>query len=338
MRLAGLHPPGEVFRRSDQEEAVIEEIITFVSQYNASKYLTVASAAWLLWDMILTMDQEVDLIWLSKPSLTAAKLLFYINRYFVLFVVTLHLKVSFTPEMSNKLCDLSNDFFTFATVANVTTVEAMVLLRVWALYNKDKRVLAGLLSLYTVSLVTTLVVLSVGITASSDITSPAPTIAGCLRVLPSYFTSVFFASLVDQTVFFAMTFMKAYHSVKSEAKTPILSALVRDGSILYLMSLWSMTFMVAGTFIVPLKAAAYASLFINVAFGVMGSRLTLSIRAMNISPRNPTSIFSFDNMRSKITNADVPVFAPADDDAIPLVDVEQEDETRRDSASIIYEP
>lgn len=65
------------------------EYDTIVFGLAATKYTTVASATILVWDIIVTVDQEVSMVWSAKLSLGTT--LFFCNRYLPICMFVLEL-------------------------------------------------------------------------------------------------------------------------------------------------------------------------------------------------------------------------------------------------------
>ncbi|KAF8194635.1 hypothetical protein BJ912DRAFT_924111 [Pholiota molesta] len=61
----------------------------FIIPMEATKYATVASICLIMWDMALTLDEELSKIWLAQRS--TATILFFINRYMPPAVLVLDL-------------------------------------------------------------------------------------------------------------------------------------------------------------------------------------------------------------------------------------------------------
>ncbi|KJA19136.1 hypothetical protein HYPSUDRAFT_907330 [Hypholoma sublateritium FD-334 SS-4] len=57
----------------------VADISKILSSLSATKYANVASAALLVYDMILTFDQEVQYIWNAHKTLGTT--IFFLNRY-----------------------------------------------------------------------------------------------------------------------------------------------------------------------------------------------------------------------------------------------------------------
>ncbi|KIM33086.1 hypothetical protein M408DRAFT_62367 [Serendipita vermifera MAFF 305830] len=69
-------------------EALDYLTISAVNVY-ASKYLSYATFALLIYDHLLTLPEEVKLVWLGRPSFVKA--LFLFNRYFVPLFIAIDL-------------------------------------------------------------------------------------------------------------------------------------------------------------------------------------------------------------------------------------------------------
>ncbi|OBZ71673.1 hypothetical protein A0H81_08877 [Grifola frondosa] len=98
---------------------------------------TAAAVTWLAYDILLTIRQEIDLIWSAKLSL--AKILYFFARYYIF------------------LCLVCKGWLWFEGLAVVTTSgvfgEALLLLRIYASYGRSKTVLIFIVALYLAEII-----------------------------------------------------------------------------------------------------------------------------------------------------------------------------------------
>ncbi|KAF4567486.1 hypothetical protein EYR36_011108 [Pleurotus pulmonarius] len=122
----------------------------------------VSAIAFILWDICITMDQEVERIW-SEPW-TRTKILYYICRYLpvTLMASTLPAGALKPPEITYTYhdCFIWQLYQLSATMMIFLSVEFVMLLRVEALYNQHRFVCLTLRTLYYVEMI--LMIIGIG--------------------------------------------------------------------------------------------------------------------------------------------------------------------------------
>ncbi|KDQ27632.1 hypothetical protein PLEOSDRAFT_1104314 [Pleurotus ostreatus PC15] len=188
----------------------------------------VSAIAFNLWDMCVTIDQEVERIW-GEPW-TRTKILYYICRYLpvTLMVSTLPMGAMKPPEITYTYhdCFIWQLYQLSATMIIFSSVEFVMLLRVEALYNQHRFVRLTLRTLYYIEMI--LMVIGIGTTMSKfryDTT--------CLAIgLPPM--AIIFAVItpVNQTLLFVFTSIRFFQGIRQHGwgMTPLVALLMRDGT------------------------------------------------------------------------------------------------------------
>ncbi|KAF8483087.1 hypothetical protein JB92DRAFT_3033002, partial [Gautieria morchelliformis] len=160
-------------------------LISALSQLQKTNLSTAAATAWLTYEILITLGQEINYIW--KAQWSSPKVLYLASRYYGLFNLAKPIQVTLTPNMSVNVrapCYLTHIFDTHdiqlcvitisASVATphtshrceawgwfdafsgvvffTTTVNFILLLRIHALYGRNKTVLIFLLTLYSLTI------------------------------------------------------------------------------------------------------------------------------------------------------------------------------------------
>ncbi|KAG2040274.1 hypothetical protein BDR03DRAFT_949511 [Suillus americanus] len=108
------------------------------------RYISIAALTLFTWDLILTFPHEIRL-WNAKWTL--AKVLFFVNRYFVLGTVVLITFLTFDVTPTWAMCS-TNTFFAVIALLVVTNIEMILQLRLYALYAYDKRIVLPVSALF----------------------------------------------------------------------------------------------------------------------------------------------------------------------------------------------
>ncbi|KAI5832038.1 hypothetical protein K523DRAFT_350195 [Schizophyllum commune Tattone D] len=143
--------------------AIIETLVQRLWDLQATHCAHVASSTIIVLDHLITLDDEIQLIWKSSWSL--GKILFMFNRYFGLASVVVNLYGLFTPSLTDSLyvCNCYYDpiidaaglnYFRWqgATGVAVCVVsEIILLMRLYVLYLLNKRILIVMLVGFVIS-------------------------------------------------------------------------------------------------------------------------------------------------------------------------------------------
>ncbi|KAH9024338.1 hypothetical protein EDB84DRAFT_1507095 [Lactarius hengduanensis] len=121
----------------------------------------VAALAFLVWDILMTLDQEVEAVW-TKPNKFYTKWLFFFVRY---FAVAMHwhadvsTRIVFSLHYTYSDCVKWYIFQEVGTQALIAAVEFILIVRVHALYDRSRIVTSILLLLFIVENIVMIVAL-----------------------------------------------------------------------------------------------------------------------------------------------------------------------------------
>ncbi|KAI5117404.1 hypothetical protein M0805_004626 [Coniferiporia weirii] len=281
----------------------IESLVPLVRDAHTVDRSGVAAAACLVYDIIICWDQEVEYIW--KSAWTPPKLLYLFARYFSLIC-------------KHGCC---HDWTIFEGVAGqliIMGVEISLMLRVYALFRRDKRILAllsflyfGMFSFLLAMVVSTLVthllmyptaeVTAISVIlglALNEIISVAPLrgifppdfpLSGCFPVyVPGFFSFYWIPSLIFESILFILMTINFVRYVR-EQKTPmpLITQFFRDGTVYYAVIFATLLINVLLYQLVNSALAQVAIGWELTAFSIAGSRLILNLRVMGYATRSP---------------------------------------------------
>jgi len=251
-----------------------------------------------VYDILLTLDIEINLVW--PAPLSVVKGLFLLNRYLIPGVylwVTYMLSGLANPNLDDTYCF---NFFMIILMLQVLTNNcfgaSLILLRVYALYNRDKRILLTLSALLLLELST-----AFGISVWASVYARD---AGWIVFVPLFDTCAFtayvswlwvvfpFMILYDVTVFVLILRKTWEHVSKTNSRTSLLSTLLIDG-------LWYFLVMLAGELLNLIAFASFPSTLFLVGLNIMWcinatmvSRIFLNLRN-TASPQDWTQLTAF---------------------------------------------
>ncbi|CAG7849831.1 SubName: Full=Uncharacterized protein {ECO:0000313/EMBL:CCA73187.1} [Serendipita indica DSM 11827] len=169
----------------------------------------------------------------------------------------------------------------FTGVINVAVVEIILLLRVWVIYSRNKWVGIALWSFYAVALALALAVKYLQPHTNLPFVRP-PSYGenGCSKPAPGEMFFIYGIVCIAESIFFSMLIYKAWEKSRSAARTPILTALLKQGTFYYFIVLM----ILAVTMLAPFAGGMYFplanGLIIVPITSVACTRLVLSLRGM----------------------------------------------------------
>ncbi|KAH7920901.1 hypothetical protein BV22DRAFT_1020366 [Leucogyrophana mollusca] len=153
--------------------------VSFAEDLWIRRAFGVAGYTFLVWDYILTFEDEVKYIWMAPWTLTKA--FFLVNRYGNLASQTF-VRIEETGLLSHGSQTWCHGFDVFSTIYVLLATESihiLVLLRAWAIWGCTRRMAAWLISIYT-----TYTLLSLGMIVYGINTASCRSLFLCLALVP----------------------------------------------------------------------------------------------------------------------------------------------------------
>ncbi|PPR05415.1 hypothetical protein CVT24_008029 [Panaeolus cyanescens] len=239
-------------------------VLEDISQMYRTTYMGFASFTILIWDHIDTFETEVEYIWKGKKGLLVY--LFLINRYLTPlgFLVNLFGKSTLICEKRDQMSDTSQSlliaynthpramidmnaklrtytrcghFVRFEgsmTVIGINIVALMMLLRIHALYNRNKIVIGVVGILFLVEFSVNAWLLTRG---EAVIHNPRSGVTSCTMIFDPSISVLASSSawlpLLYDTVVVGLTLYRTLPSLKNRNKSYVMKRLLEDGLIYY---------------------------------------------------------------------------------------------------------
>jgi len=209
----------------------LESFISLLEGLLTINYSAFASFTFVVWDTCITLDQEIEYIWSQSPT-SPLKWLFLFNRYFaigiqLIFLLNYNGVLKILGHGIN-VCRLRFTLQSLAIQALTASAEAMLMMRVYALYNRSRMMGIILAAVFGGELLSIIPVYAIAI--------PQMTFSIICSPLPSQPTSLFFGyivaiALIVQTILLLLTLKPTLAAVRAGwGRTPIIVTLIRDGS------------------------------------------------------------------------------------------------------------
>ncbi|EIW57032.1 uncharacterized protein TRAVEDRAFT_30265 [Trametes versicolor FP-101664 SS1] len=280
-------------------------------------YSEVACVTVLTWDVLVMLSEEVELIW--KRAWTPAKTMYLIARYIPwlvqLALLSINVNGSTGLEFTDRQCAAWQVVQGVLLQVIVTTVDVILITRVYALYSRS-RVLLGILgSLFVAELTFLCYVLAVvtpRLTYDDEcyVTS-SPAIFQyywCASSPPVPFSIV---SLLFETILFALTMFRFCEAVRQGwGRGPVLQQFVSDGTWAYALVFATMLVNMMLYKYVRSTLTGICYTWLLVVLSLAGSRLVLNPRRASAA-RSATSRSRLESSTIELTRlSGVPPVSP----------------------------
>lgn len=253
----------------------------YVHGFRDAAYVAFASLAVIIYDYLITFQAELESFWTPPWSLVRA--LFLLNRYISIVVACVQVYRLVASHPTHIACQATTLIWTYGIVLIFIMGSVILLMRVLAVYRRQKWVTYGLMTLF--------VLLTVGFLAFTielnkrTITFDAePLIHGCPGRMESSSLAViwrvYVCPIVLQTILVAMILFKAVRQTnQSKAGRGIVGLLARDGVMVYVSVLLALILSIIACFIPILQVPLLASNLLLPVVGISTSRILLNIRS-----------------------------------------------------------
>jgi len=225
-----------------QPSAISQSTVGMLFDLRHAQYTCSAAVILLIYDCILTWDQEYKTIWKSKW--TIGKVLFLVNRYGTFIVLVGDAKLYIDPDASVSFCKawlLAGNVIELLVFA---VIEAILVMRTFALFGKSKSVGIGLGTLAVVTILSEAVLLAIQYKPVSFAKNPFA-IFGCYAETQGCTTGpclvagkLFWLPLVvcDASVC-CLTLYRLYQHMRKPYPPALITLMLRDAIIYFVLIL-----------------------------------------------------------------------------------------------------
>ncbi|KAJ6628519.1 hypothetical protein B0H10DRAFT_1990255 [Mycena sp. CBHHK59/15] len=251
------------------------------AQLNSNYYFNLVSFTLLFYDYFLTLEWEIERYWGTKFTWPTA--LFFANRYGTIagnvpVVIQYFWSTRSTPDKI-RICAHLESYHQYFIIITQLMVGVMLILRTYALYQRDKRVLALMVVVGTTGVA--IGVWSVFTSKAGGADTNLPLYIGCAFAIShaeGMSLAIAWASVV---VFDSMIFLLTVYRAMARRRTnsfDLLTVLLRDGSIYFGVMMMSnlsniLTFLLGGPY-----TRGIATTFTNIVASILINRLMLNLR------------------------------------------------------------
>ncbi|KAK0497759.1 hypothetical protein EDD18DRAFT_118436 [Armillaria luteobubalina] len=276
----------------------------------AVAWVAAACASCIVYDHIITLGEECNHIWPAR--MTLARVLFFVNRYVVegmLLFASIgedayyvhQLQNLIGPKIAAGFGNLSTSFCSCTfylrwlsvnlTVQNAV-VQGILVLRVWALYQGSKPVIALAFFFYFSGCATLVGLTVTDYLAKSVDVERVVALPGCYAdSLPSIIAGYWITPLVIESYLFIMVALRTFVYWKAGESTPAILNLMARDSMIYFAIIFAL---LLGNLLMFLLGPPFlSSLLLNplsAASCILGSRMLLNLRVAIIDPNLESEI------------------------------------------------
>ncbi|KAG2104273.1 hypothetical protein BD769DRAFT_162868 [Suillus cothurnatus] len=174
-------------------------------------YINVSISTFWLYDYACSFHEEWTFLLQSHWS--KVKCLYIVTRYIPFIILAANLYLDFTSNDNTSRCRVFGNVDSGLGVASVICSECFFILRTYALWNKNRKLLAAILSVFFTFIVASLIINFTTSILAEYATSAIPGITGCYNISTSFQLSIQYLFLsVFQLGLMILTLIRAIQS------------------------------------------------------------------------------------------------------------------------------
>ncbi|KAJ7264531.1 hypothetical protein B0H12DRAFT_1102148 [Mycena haematopus] len=241
-----------------------EDALQYVSLTVISNYVLYATACLLVYEWITSLDDEVARVW--SLSWRLPKILFMLNRYVIRAILVCLWILADYPGTTPEFCRIYSYWQMIPLRLAILTAQALVVMRVWAIYNNSRLMFWVLAIIYTLEFAAVTVCIVVATMDTQGAAQPPP--LSCALdsrsgyLLKRYASATWIAPVCFEFVMVLITLAKIFPRWNWRRRTgplgsganPTLDILARD-SLIYFVFIF--TFTLTNAIIYELSFSSY---------------------------------------------------------------------------------
>ncbi|KAH7104964.1 hypothetical protein BKA62DRAFT_431288 [Auriculariales sp. MPI-PUGE-AT-0066] len=260
-------------------------------QVTALGYCKCAAVSWLLYDIVLTMGDEINYIWRRRWSMFT--FLFFLARYVPLLAVTSSAATSLFPDVDPKVCDIFQWVEAACTFVALIVVQVIMQFRLYVMYQKSRKVLLANIFLCIVEVAIAVALVIIEFTKTVPLPNSPFVYGSCFSLSPREIAVVLLAPLAYESYLAILAINKTFQTNRARLalgkRTNLMSLLVRDNIFYFLLIAGTLIWVTLVWFFYPVSPGNSLISFTQVSGSIGGTRLILSVRRTALKP-NSTSI------------------------------------------------
>lgn len=208
------------------------QVVQALNHQQLVAYLDVVASTIFLYDYVLTLRMEIDLVWYSKWTLL--KILYLVQRYAPFYdTVGLVLYHQFVIGLSPSYCLVNYKISGWSFISSIAISEVILALRLWAVWRKSLKIAVGLSLFFLACWVANFVVMGIFLNSMAFAKSPFP-YPGCFIVAGSHILAVCWILLmVYDAGNLVMMVIPGFAAYRTGGSSQLVRVVYRDGVIYY---------------------------------------------------------------------------------------------------------
>ncbi|KAF7355725.1 hypothetical protein MSAN_01490400 [Mycena sanguinolenta] len=181
----------------------------YVSLTVTQNYVFYAVSALLVYELVVTFDEEVERVWSLKWRLP--KLLFMFNRYITRGLLILQFIAGGYPGTTAGFCQVYGYWQVFPARLAILGAQAIMVIRLWAIYNNARNMLSFLAALYTLEVAAVVTCSAMAVETTQGASQPAPLSCGLEPLSPmlrQYASGTWIAPVCFELIIVVLTVAK----------------------------------------------------------------------------------------------------------------------------------
>ncbi|KAJ8085590.1 hypothetical protein PM082_004408 [Marasmius tenuissimus] len=241
-------------------------------------YFHVVSSTILVYDVLLNLDLEINLIWRRKWSLV--EVVYLLQRYFPFFDITgVILYRNFQEGMSLQDCVSSFRIVGWSLTIGIVLSEVLLAIRLWAVWERKISVAIGIFVFFLGCWIPCFILFNTFANATKFASSPVPQSRGCFISGGSHILYLcWILVMVYDTGNVIMIAIPGISAFRMGGKSELVNAVYRDGIVYYILTFLVSLVNVIVILTVPRNLTDILSSFERVLHSVLASRAILQIR------------------------------------------------------------
>ncbi|KAF9260245.1 hypothetical protein L218DRAFT_872841, partial [Marasmius fiardii PR-910] len=196
-------------------------------------YVTVFNATLLVYDVIISLQAEIEYIWMSSWSFVT--FLYILQRYLPFFDITyVTLHHHFGADLSSRLCTLDHKMAAWSAIVGFVLSEIILTVRVWAVWERRFVVAIGLVIFLFACWVPAFIFIAQFLNAMRFTIPPLPNLRGCfIAGGSSVFYLCWVCLMVYDTGIFLLMLIPGVSAYRRGGRSELVKTIYRDGKIRY---------------------------------------------------------------------------------------------------------
>lgn len=212
----------------------VKVVTDIVESMRLVTYFDVAGATMFLYDYLLTLGMEVELVWSSKG--TFMKVLYFAQRYLPFVdAVALCLLNQLSTAIDPRACKMVEKARGLLMITGISLSELVLTLRVWAVWERSSRVGLALSILFFLAVSSNFVVSGFFLGSLKFADRPYPTFQGCFITSASRVVYMNWVLLmVYEAAILVLMVIPGISAYRIAGDTALHTVVYRDGVLIYI--------------------------------------------------------------------------------------------------------